>query len=135
MKAQLEKEKKKLEEAQVVELKDEKENAINRYMYSREFKDLMVTQDAVIYPDYYKDGWDATIKAFLLAHPDVFEAKDFPCPSVTLPKETYEEEDGIEEEERIINPEESLVKSPMDEDTEMRHDQEGERQKENEKDN
>lgn len=90
---------KELEEAQArnVELQDEKENVIDRYMYTKDFKGLMTAHDSLIYPEYFKDGWDGAIKTILERHPEAFNATDFPCPRVTLPEGTYVPEDRMEE--------------------------------------
>lgn len=98
-------------QAQVIELEEEKENTIDHYMDSKEYKKLMMLHDEEIYPDYYQDGWDGALKAVAFAHPGVLNLEDFPCPSVKLPVGTYHEAEAGEEERRIIDPEEPLHES------------------------
>lgn len=81
-----------------VELRDEKENAIDTYMDTQAFKDLMTAHDSLIYPEYYKDGWEAAVKVILAKHPGAFDVADFPCPPATLPEGMYTVEDEMEED-------------------------------------
>lgn len=82
LEAQLAEKQKELEVAQArnVKLQDEKENVIDMYMDTKDFKDLMTAHDSLIYLEYYKDGWDGAVKAILERHPGTFTAADFPCP-------------------------------------------------------
>lgn len=102
-----------LEEAQErnVELQDEKKNAIDKYMDIKEFKDLMTAHDSLIYPEYYKDGWDGAIKAILERHPKAFNVADFPYPHATLPQGTYAAEDRMEDEASSEQPSSAFVSS------------------------
>lgn len=82
-------------------------------MDSKDFKELMVLHDSEVYPDYFEHGWDAAIKTVAKVHPGIVNAEDFPCPKASLLAGTYDEAGENEggEEDRIINPEDSLVKS------------------------
>lgn len=52
-----------------------------------------------------------------------YEAKDFLCLPVTLLlEEEAEEGDGMKEEDRIIDPEKSSIRSPVEDDAERRDD-------------
>ena len=67
-------------------------------MDTQDFKDLMTAHDSLIYPEYYKDGWDGALKAILEEHPGAFVAADFHCPPVTLPEGTYVAEDRVDDD-------------------------------------
>lgn len=58
----------------------------------------MAAHDSLIYPEYFKGGWNGTIKAILEKHPKVFNADEFPCPRVTLPEGTDNVEDRMVED-------------------------------------
>lgn len=104
--------KKRWEEAQVkiVELKNDMEKVIDNYMGSKGFKKLMVLHDSGVYPDYFEHGRDDAIKVIPEAHPGMINAEDFPCPKAVLPAGTYED-DEAEDENYIIDPENSLKNS------------------------
>lgn len=71
LEAQAAEDKEKLAEvrAQILELKEEKDKLINKYMDRKEFKDLMVVHDSFLYPSFYRDGWEAAMKALSKAYP------------------------------------------------------------------
>ena len=66
--------------AQIVQLKKEKEDAIDDYMDSDDFKKLMDAHDDILLPQQHTQGWNDALRAVLAKHPDLFAEGDFQAP-------------------------------------------------------
>ena len=66
--------------AQIVQLKKEKEDAIDYYMDSDDFKKLMDAHDDILLPQQHTQGWNDALRAVLAKHPDLFSEGDFQAP-------------------------------------------------------
>ena len=66
--------------AQIVQLKKEKEDAIDDYMDSDDFKKLMDAHDDILLPQQHTQGWNDAIRAVLAKHPGLFAEGDFQAP-------------------------------------------------------
>ena len=66
--------------AQVVQLKKEKEDAIDDYMDSDDFKKLMDAHDDILLPQQHTQGWNDALRAVLAKHPGLFAIGDFQAP-------------------------------------------------------
>ena len=66
--------------AQIVELKKEKEDAIDDYMDSDDFKKLMDAHDDIPLPQQHTLGWRDALRAVLAKHPGLFVEGDFQAP-------------------------------------------------------
>ena len=66
--------------AQVVQLKKEKEDAIDDYMDSDDFKKLMDAHDDILLPEQHTQGWNDAFRAVLAKHPGLFAEGDFQAP-------------------------------------------------------
>ena len=61
-------------------LKKEKENAIDDYMDSDDFKKLMDAHDDILHPQQHTLGWRDALRAVLSKHPGLFIEGDFRAP-------------------------------------------------------
>ena len=66
--------------AQIVQLKKEKEDAIDDYMDSDDFKKLMDAHDDILLPLQHTQGWNDAIRAVLAKHPGLFAEGDLQAP-------------------------------------------------------
>ena len=66
--------------AQIVQLKKEKEDAIDDYMDSDDFKKLMDAHDDILLPQQHTQGWNDALRAVLAKHPGLFAEGDFQAP-------------------------------------------------------
>ena len=63
-----------------MQLKKEKEDAIDDYMDSDDFKKLMDAHDDILLPQQHTQGWNDAIRAVLAKHPGLFAEGDFQAP-------------------------------------------------------
>ena len=63
--------------ALIVQLKKEKEDAIDDYMDSDDFKKLMDAHDDILLPQQHTLGWNDALRAVLAKHPGLFAEGDF----------------------------------------------------------
>ena len=63
--------------AQIVQLKKEKEDAIDDYMDSDDFKKLMDAHDDILLPQQHTLGWNDALRAVLTKHHGLFAEGDF----------------------------------------------------------
>ena len=66
--------------ALIVQLKKEKEDAIDDYMDSDDFKKLMDAHDDILLPQQHTQGWNDALRAVLAKHPGLFAEGDFQAP-------------------------------------------------------
>ena len=100
----------------IAELRQNKEDVIDSYMDSDEFKKLMEKHDELVYPANYALGWKGGMDAVLGKHPGLFQISDFPCPiaptelaellksQASLNEEDEEMVEGTPSQDRILDP-------------------------------
>ena len=66
--------------ALIVQLRKEKEDAIDDYMDSDDFKKLMDAHDDILLPQQHALGWSDALRAVLAKHPGLFAEGDFRAP-------------------------------------------------------
>ena len=66
--------------ARVVHLEESKETAIDEYLDSAEYREILLAHDDSVYPVSYSHGWEGALKAVDSRYPNMFSFSDFPCP-------------------------------------------------------
>ncbi|KAK1351331.1 hypothetical protein POM88_054463 [Heracleum sosnowskyi] len=95
-------------QADIVELRKGKDDCIDEYLDSQEYKDLIEKHDEILFPVQHTSGWEDAVQAILAKHPGVFDAADFPAPHPPTPLERIlAGVDDMEEDARILVPEHS----------------------------
>lgn len=106
-------------QAELVGAREEKEVAIDKYMDSEEYQELMVKHDALLFPVNFSEGWNAALKAVLEKHPGLFTpGTDFPCPQkptalqelIGVGEESEDAGDSSEAGDRILDPNRSPLR-------------------------
>ncbi|KAK1397069.1 hypothetical protein POM88_006932 [Heracleum sosnowskyi] len=92
-------------QADIVELRKSKDDCIDEYLDSQEYKDLIEKHDEILFPVQHTSGWEDVVQAILAKHPGVFDAADFPAPHPPTPLERIlAGVDDMEEDARILDP-------------------------------
>ncbi|KAK1387032.1 hypothetical protein POM88_015210 [Heracleum sosnowskyi] len=98
-------------QADLVELRKSKDDCIDEYLDSQEYKDLIEKHDEILFPVQHTSGWEDAVQAILAKHPGVFDAADFPAPHPPTPLECIlAGVDYMEEDARILD---SVHSSPL----------------------
>ncbi|KAL8100265.1 uncharacterized protein LOC141683475 [Apium graveolens] len=91
--------------SELVKIRSDKETLIDEYMDSQKFKDLRDIHDEGLFPIQFTQGWDAAVKAVMVKHPGLIEAKDFISPEQPKPEDSLDALfDSPMQEDRILDP-------------------------------
>ncbi|KAK1379480.1 hypothetical protein POM88_026224 [Heracleum sosnowskyi] len=92
-------------QAELVALMKSKDDFIDEYLDSQEYKDLIGKHDELLFPVQFTKGWDGALTAVLEKNPDSFSPSDFPSPRAHTPLEwALAGEDDMDEDDRILDP-------------------------------
>ncbi|KAK1400727.1 hypothetical protein POM88_000332 [Heracleum sosnowskyi] len=92
-------------QADVVELRKIKDDYIDEYLDSQEYKDLIEKHDEILLPVQHSAGWEDVVQAILAKRPEAFDPADFPVPHPPTPLECLlAGTTDVEEDERILDP-------------------------------
>ncbi|KAK1382001.1 hypothetical protein POM88_019736 [Heracleum sosnowskyi] len=93
-------------QAELVELRKGKERHIDEYLDSDEYKGLITQHDDLLFPVQYTKGWDEALAEVSRRLPGSLTISDFPSPHAPTRLEmALAGEDGMDEDNRILNPE------------------------------
>ncbi|KAK1392401.1 hypothetical protein POM88_011457 [Heracleum sosnowskyi] len=91
-------------QAELVSLRKGKDDFIDEYLDSSEYKDLIDKNDELLFPVQYTKGWDGALTAVLGKMPGSLTIYDFPSPYTPTPLElALAGEDDMEEDDRIFD--------------------------------
>lgn len=100
--------------AKLVKLRSNKQDIIDDYMGSQKFKDLMEIHEDGLFHVQFTAGQDKTVDTILKEYPGMFDPNDFVSPE--QPTTKNEPQDEITKstmlEDRILDPENSPLRSP-----------------------
>ena len=66
--------------ARIVHFEESKENAVDEYLDSKEYREILAAHDDSFYPVPYSHGWEGALKSVDSRHPSLFFFYDFPYP-------------------------------------------------------
>ncbi|KAK1356169.1 hypothetical protein POM88_049425 [Heracleum sosnowskyi] len=92
-------------QAELVALRKSKDDFIDEYLDSQEYKDLIGKHDEHLFPVQFTKGWDGALTTVLEKNPGSFSLSDFQSPHTPTPLEwALAGEDDMDEDDRILDP-------------------------------
>lgn len=91
--------------AKVVVLEEQKDKAVDDYLASEEYAELLLSHDDSYYPTPFEHGWVAAVKALKATPSEMIADLEFPCPEDPLALLSSEKAVGdTPREERVPSP-------------------------------
>ena len=111
---QLEAKEKELAEAfaRIVHLEESKENIVDEYLESEEYREILAAHDDSFYAVPYSHGWEGASKAGDSRHLSMFSFFDFPCPENPQFPSQQLVEHSLFGGERILDPDNVPLETP-----------------------
>lgn len=74
-----------LTRAELLQSRDREKTAVEDFLKSREFVDLMEVHDRSRHPVSFTHGWKEALDSVLIPYPSAFAREEFPCPLAPIP--------------------------------------------------